>query len=114
MKRLITLLVLLVSAITLNAEIVSGSCGTNLSYQYNTDNGTLTINGSGAMDGYDIFNPSPWNQYKAKIKKIIFNEGIAGIGMNAFDGCFNLETIAFSTSIKSIKNSAFANCIYEA
>ena len=37
---------------TASAETVSGTCGTNLTWQYDTSTYTLTISGTGAMNDY--------------------------------------------------------------
>ena len=47
------------------AEIASGTCGENLTWVL-TDDGTLTISGTGAMDTYSYSreNFEPWHQFR--------------------------------------------------
>lgn len=56
--------------------MVSGSCGENAQWSYSND-GTLTISGSGATNDYDA-EPAPWNDYP--VKKLVIEEGITKIG----------------------------------
>lgn len=38
----------------IKAEVKTGTCGENLTWSFNTDNGVLTIEGSGAMANSDM------------------------------------------------------------
>ena len=69
---------------------MSGTCGSNLTWDLNRCDSTLTISGSGAMD--DFIN-APWTFYRSGIKKIIIDSGVTKIGDNAFISCINLDTI---------------------
>ncbi len=69
----------------------SGFCGAqgeNLTWTLYSD-GELVISGEGDMDWYDVFTGSkpkltPWNDHYNKIDVITVEEGITGIGLNAF------------------------------
>ena len=88
-----------------NGNIVaSGTCGANLTWTL-SDNGILTIEGTGEMTS------SPWcDDYESRIKKVIVNEGVTSIGDRAFEYCTNLSFIAIPQSVISIGRSAFYCC----
>ena len=86
----------------------SGSCGDNVTYTFVSSTGTLTIQGSGAMDNY--WSTTPWYFYKHDIKTVIIEEGVTSIGGCAFDGCSGLTSATIPNSVTSIGESAFFNC----
>ena len=88
-----------------NSIIDSGTCGDNATYTF-TDDGTLTISGTGAMNGNFI---SPWREYKDKITKVIIKNGITSIDQYAFSGCVNLTNIDMG-DMKIINEYAFFQC----
>lgn len=99
----------------------SGKCGDNAYWKvdsgsgYNEDLGydcVLTISGSGDMYDYslDSSNCAPWYNYREKIKFIIIEDGITGIGSSAFAGCNAVENIYFPSSVKKVSNNALLNC----
>lgn len=77
-----------------------------------TDDGTLTINGSGDM--YDFPEPSvcPWLRERNyhPIRKIVIEEGITSISSYAFYGCDEAEQIIIPDSVTSIGREAFSGC----
>ena len=85
----------------------SGSCGTNVSYTYNSSTGTVTIRGTGDMRDYSG-SDTPF--YKSNIKKVVIEKGVTGIGDNAFYECASLTGIAIPDSVTIIGDYAFAFC----
>lgn len=69
--------------------IYSGACGTSLTWKID-DTGTLTIDGTGAMETYS-YGSAPWYAYSTQITKIVVNDGITGITKGAFYGCSSLK-----------------------
>ena len=101
------------------AEIVSGTCGSNLTWELNLDTGVLTIDGKGAMNKYNYNNSSnyhnygtsaPWDKYWSNIETVIIEEGVTTIGDWAFRGCGHIETIQISESVTYIGEYAFQYC----
>ena len=92
-----------VTKVSSNNNFVGIKC--NLS-----EDGTLTISGSGDMPDYTKIR-SPWEEYKEKIKAIIINKGITSIGRDAFINCENLTSVAIPQSVTSIEDGAFLGCI---
>ena len=94
MKRFLGTLLCLCMLLTLlpvnalAAETVSsGSCGSNLTWELDSD-GTLTISGTGEMRDYyhEIwgYRNRPWGGNCSDIKRIIIEKGVTGIGSAAF------------------------------
>ena len=54
-----------------NAAVTSGQCGDNLYWSFDESTGKLTITGNGDMWDYYI-NPSPFRNFREKIKSIVF------------------------------------------
>ena len=72
--------------------------------------GTLTISGTGAMYGYDLFSDWPWYDLSGLITEIIIEDGVTTIGEDAFYGCSYLESITIPESVTSIGYRAFGYC----
>ena len=76
-----------------------------------SDDGTLTISGTGDMDDYTSSKTSaPWKNQKDKIKNVIVKKGVTRIGNFAFDAC-GLSSISIPNSVTSIGMGAFRDCI---
>ena len=77
-----------------------------------SEDGTLTIYGTGNMKDWNAGNNSKWHNltYISNIKKIIIEEGITKIGDWAFFYCESVTEIRIPESINSIGNRAFENC----
>lgn len=88
----------------LAAGVVSGSCGGNSQYSYDTGTKVLTISGTGEISD------NPWKTYKNDIKKVIINEGITSIKGSAFEGHKVLTSVQLPKSLTSIGFYAFAGC----
>lgn len=90
------------------AELTSGECGSNVSYSFNANNGTLTISGSGRMEDYN-YSLSPFYD-NSSIKAVIIENGVTGIGRYAFPRCRSLAVVSIPKSVKSIGEGAFSQC----
>lgn len=91
---------------TLNV-ISSGNCGDNLTWTL-TDDGVLTISGTGPMYDYNIYvyddsdHTVPWQQLKEYIKSVVVEEGVTSIGDFAFNNCIALEAVELPDSLTKI------------
>ena len=81
----------------------------NLTWTLDAD-GTLTINGTGAMKNYDYdSNQSPvYNN--SDVKKIVIEDGVTSIGYSTFSYCSSLTSITIPDSVTSIGYAAFSYC----
>ena len=93
-------------SIALHANVVTGTCGDNLTWSYDTDTKALTIEGTGDMS-YDAV---PWGQVKGDILSVSLPEGLTSIGSEAFRDCSSLTSITIPNSVTSIGGSAFSGC----
>ncbi len=90
--------------------VVTGTCGENASWSFNTVSGLLVISGDGEMKSESNNNYMPWNKYKEEVKEVVIENGVTTICKNAFSGCKNLETVTIPNSIMAIDTYAFFHC----
>lgn len=103
----VLLLCVLMLPLIATAEIVSsGKCGDNLTYAL-TDDGILTISGTGEMYDFEYPSYAPWTR---GVTKVIIHEGVTSIGNHAFYYCGNLASITIPTSLTNIGSEAFYSC----
>ena len=101
---LLTVQILSVSALTFAVSAVTG--GTTGSCTWESVDGTLTIRGKGAMGDYNI--GTPWGSF---IEHVIIEDGVTGIGKQAFFGCKSLTSVIIPNSVTSIGSFAFYYCL---
>lgn len=107
------------------ADPTSGTCGENLTWNYDISLQTLTINGTGNMKeyGHDYISytgPSgsasyaitaaPWRPFFEEMKVLSIQDGVTSISKYAFTLCVGLLNITIPDSVKSIGDSAFTFC----
>ena len=70
-----------------------------------SDDGTMIVSGTGDMDDnpFDIYE-------RAKIKKVVIENGITSIKSCAFMYCHNLISVSIPNSVTTIKEAAFCYC----
>ena len=107
MKQLYLLLITLLVSFSAYAE-KSGTCGDNLQWKL-TDEGVLTITGTGKMKDWDYFNDSPWHENES-VKQVIIGDGVTTIGDWAFSYCRALTSITIPNSVTTIGDNAFESC----
>jgi len=107
MKQLYLLLITLLVSLSAYAE-KSGTCGDNLQWKL-TDEGVLTITGTGEMQDWHKSKPSPWHADKS-VKQVIIGDGVTTIGSSAFSDCDSLTSVTIPNSVTTIGSSAFAGC----
>ncbi|MBO7519848.1 MAG: leucine-rich repeat domain-containing protein [Clostridia bacterium] len=98
---------------TVSAETVSGTCGDNVTWEYDTETATLTISGTGAMSNYSgssYVTTAPWKSYYNTMKTVVINSGVTQVGDCAFYGCEGLTSITIPDSVTSIGGCAFWDC----
>lgn len=110
MKKIYLFLLLTINTLTSLAEILTGSCGTTLTYTLDTETGVLKIEGSGAMSNYQNYNYVPWYSNRVVICQVDLPEGLTSIGNYAFYNCSCLTSVTIPNSVTSIGNYAFSGC----
>ena len=91
------------------AVIASGSCGGSLTYTL-TEDGVLTITGTGAMTNYSYNSTAPWYANRAMISRVVLPSGLTSIGNYAFYECTKLASVTIPGSVTAIGSSAFQKC----
>ena len=85
-----------------------GKCGESAWYQLNGN--TLKIFGYGKIDNCGWLTTIPWYNQRDQIQYVEIDEGIEGIGNNAFSGCANLKRVSLPDSLISVGSYAFSEC----
>ena len=107
-QKLLTLFLAFAASVgTLFAQ--SGTCGTNLTWNLDTESGTLTISGTGAMKDYSS-STVPWYSFRSSIKTVIIEDGVTSIGALAFCNYSGLTSVTIGESVTSIGQQAFYEC----
>ena len=86
-----------------------GTCGENLTWTL-TEDGVLTISGTGEMTDYPNFADVPWNAYREKILSVVMEPGVTSVGRYAFFQCINMTSVEMPEGVTSIGNNAFSAC----
>ncbi|MBQ8748058.1 MAG: leucine-rich repeat protein, partial [Clostridia bacterium] len=94
--------------LTVPVTVASGTFGT-LTWTLDND-GLLTVLGDGAMPDLASMYSSPWNGYRAYVKKAVIGDEVTGIGSYVFYGHDALSEITLGKSVKRIGYQTFANC----
>ena len=104
---LLCMVLTLLPGTALAADVVAfGTCGESVTWTLDSD-GVLTVSGTGTMekpDG-DVF----WGYDYPDLQKVCIEDGITGIGNNAFKTC-PMTTVEIPKSVTSIGSHAFAAC----
>ena len=88
--------------------VASGDCGTNITWTL-TDDGVLTISGTGAMADFTGEDPAPWRSNRSNISSVIIEPGVTSIGNGAFGSYTNLRSVTIPASVTSIGEKAFSS-----
>jgi len=106
------------TAVVYDDPVTSGNCGAqgdNVTWNFDSATGTLTISGTGAMYDYtpDTENPKWITNYRYDIKEIVIGYGVTTIGNGSFYSCSIAEEVVFerdgngNSSVTAIGNHAF-------
>lgn len=87
----------------------TGFCGDAhvLTWQYDKTNKLLTIKGNGSLNSNYTFGIEAPNE----VQKLVVAEGVTTIGQSAFANYTTLQEISLPTTVKTIYEQAFYNCI---
>ncbi len=87
------------------ADTQSGSCGDDLTWTL-TDDGTLTISGTGALN-VTYWYP-PWETYKDDVSRVVVGDGVTYICGSAFTDLKNLVSAHIGKNVSEIGWNPFA------
>ena len=110
----VALLCAIVPQFTLSARaenLYAGTCGENLTWQFDPNTNTLTIAGSGAMsdDNY-AYVGQPWSRFEDQITTVVLSDELTALSAHVFEGHRNLRTVRLSKSLTGIPDGAFFDC----
>ena len=96
-------------------NVIEGTCGDSLTWNFDRAAGMLTISGSGAIDevtgnytGKVVY--CPWYGFGRLVQTLVIGEGITAIGSDTFVQFPNLTNATIPTSITEIEADAFYSC----
>ena len=99
-----------VGGMVVSAETVSGTCGDNLTWTFNSNTGELTISGTGEMENYMYSSQFPWNSYRSSITKLTIGDNVTSISRYAFEDCKALEEVIIPNKVETVGDCAFFYC----
>ena len=110
MRKIFTLLTAALVALTMSAQVASGTCGNNLRWEL-TDKGILNIIGAQVpMTEFGEGN-APWKELAPQIKEVMMQSGTT-IAAGAFADLPNLIDFSYTGPLlHSVGSHAFANCV---
>ena len=85
------------------------SFGENITWSL-SEEGVLTLTGTGPMPDYDESALIPWKELRSQILSVVIGDGITHVGQFAFYQCTNLESVLIPDSVTSIGAHAFYGC----
>ena len=93
---------------------VNGTIGDNLKWTF-TDDGTLTISGTGEMEHADGNSGYAWGTDnhtldRSLIKKVVVEEGVTSLGEYIFWDCSSLTEVKLSNSLTTLRKECFKHC----
>lgn len=91
------------------ADAYSGTCGSDLTWTL-SDEGVLTISGTGAMKNYSASSYAPWYSRCSDIVQIVLEDGVTSIGAYAFYDCSSVTEVTIQASVTYINTTAFSGC----
>ena len=91
------------------AGVISAELSGGMTWQFNEQNGTLTISGSGPMSEPDGSDPEWW-YLRSGVKTVVLSDGITSISSSAFWRCDNLVSVTIPFGVTSIGDRAFYEC----
>ena len=83
--------ILLICGQSVNAKTISGQCGADVHYDFNTVTGVIKIYGNGPMVVDNDYYESILRDDAGNIKQVEIAEGVTEIGDAAFSGCDNFR-----------------------
>ncbi len=81
-----------------------------------SEDGVLTISGSGAVLSFNEGGQAPWAEYYAekdgfRITSLVIENGVTSVGDRAFGAENGITTVELGQTVSSIGNEAFSGCV---
>ena len=91
-------------------DAIAGGTHTETIVWYLTEDGTLTVAGTGKMNDEIFGQDLPWYDYRSQITKVVVADGVTHVSTGAFQELESLTTVVLADSVTSIGLSAFNRC----
>lgn len=75
-----------------------------------SEDGVLTISGTGAMKHYTVSEPAPWYAVRDKIVKVVVQKGVTRIGSYAFCDLEKVTELSLPEGLETIGWASFREC----
>ena len=108
-KWLLAALLVLAAMLTVSALAESGTCGETLTWTL-SDDGVLTVSGTGEMTNGADYGDAPWDDLKTFIREIVIEDGVASVGDYMFWDCGNVTKVTLGDDVTRIGKAAFLYC----
>lgn len=97
------------------AEEYSGTCGAagneaNVTWELDTESGSLWIRGTGAMYPWTDLNAIPWFSRREYVQQVYVTAGVTNTGLHGFYGCYNLTYASLPSTLTELGWMAFFGC----
>lgn len=89
--------------------ILSGECGKNVTFSL-TQDGVLTLSGTGSTYDYHSQALPPWENYKYMIKTVKVESGVERLGNQLFNTCTAISRVTLGEGLKEFGHRTFAGC----
>lgn len=89
------------------APLAEGKAG---ALRWTLHNGTLSIQGQGAIPDYSEHDPAPWDDHRDSILRLELSSGITAVGAMAFHDCTVLTMVYLPNTVTTVGEAAFAGC----
>lgn len=98
----------------ISEPLPSGKCGLYSTWEL-SENGVLTISGTGAITDFTSVSATPWADYITgkdgfSISELVISPGITKIGNYAFANCRRLTSVTLPDGLSQIGTAAFSGC----
>lgn len=87
----------------------TGTCGENLIWNL-SDDGVLTVSGTGDMTNGEDYGTAPWEDTKAFINEIVIEDGVESVGAYMFWDCGNVKKVTLGEDVSRIGKAGFLYC----
>ncbi len=89
-------------------------CGENATWYLDAQTGVMTVSGSGMTYDYGSEKTAPYASYASRVKSVIFEEGITGIGDGFFNPIWsNLTSVSFPSTVEYIGSNSIGRFVAE-
>lgn len=90
--------------------MAGGTYGENVTWVFDENTGTLTLSGTGAVQGSSSGSSMPWYSYWEDITSVVVCDGITEIPSYVFEYLENVERITLPSTLTSLALNTFNDC----